>query len=381
MVGSTKWLVCGVVFACAYGCASGATDRRRPFDAGPRADVPSGFDVGPGVDAPGQDSAPGLDTGPGVDVGPGVDTGPGGTDAGTDSGPPADCTVPADCDDGLACNGSETCVGGFCQPGTAVVCNDSVACTTDSCTEPGGLCTFTPVDAMCAPGETCSATGCSSACSESPCRLVSPQCGCAAGTGCYMDVDGVRSCSAAGTAPVGGTCTGTTSCVPGATCAGLGGTASGCQRFCENDAQCTGAGALCILDYTDTMMRPIPAVNACTIHCDPARPTGSGCPSGSTCFLGQEPDGLMRDLTHCTGNPSGSSGQGSFCTSNAQCQAGFICLDPDGFGGQCLHWCKNPPPMGSGISADCPGFWEDCYDLEPAIFIGTTRYGVCWDGF
>jgi hypothetical protein len=42
-----------------------------------------------------------------------------------------DCTLDQDCDDGLYCNGAETCQNDVCAAGTAVGCDDSVACTTD----------------------------------------------------------------------------------------------------------------------------------------------------------------------------------------------------------------------------------------------------------
>jgi hypothetical protein len=32
--------------------------------------------------------------------------------------PAVSCSIDGECDDGLFCNGVETCVGGFCQPGT-----------------------------------------------------------------------------------------------------------------------------------------------------------------------------------------------------------------------------------------------------------------------
>src|SRR5262249_46651668 len=71
------------------------------------------------------------------------------------------------CDDGLYCNGAETCVAGTCRAGTAVNCADSVACTVDSCNEATDSCNHVPNDAPCGDGaycngtETCNAvTGC-----------------------------------------------------------------------------------------------------------------------------------------------------------------------------------------------------------------------------
>ncbi len=57
------------------------------------------------------------------------------------------------CDDGLACTGVEACVitdpaadARGCTAGTAVACDDSLACTTDSCSEPTGMCVFAGTD-------------------------------------------------------------------------------------------------------------------------------------------------------------------------------------------------------------------------------------------
>jgi hypothetical protein len=56
------------------------------------------------------------------------------------------------CDDGQLCNGPELCLGmAGCQPGTPPTCDDSVACTTDTCDPAAaggaGRCVNTPPDA------------------------------------------------------------------------------------------------------------------------------------------------------------------------------------------------------------------------------------------
>ena len=78
--------------------------------------------------------------------------------------------------------------------------------------------------------------------------------------------------------------------------------------------------------------------------------------------------------------PEGLGGQGGRCVDQTDCRAGFVCLDPDGFGNQCLAICRNPSTVAPGPSADC-GTFEDCYGFDPAISVGATRYGVCWNGF
>ena len=51
----------------------------------------------------------------------------------------------ATCDDGLFCNIGETCLNGACQGGSANVCDDTNACTADSCDETGSVCVNNPI--------------------------------------------------------------------------------------------------------------------------------------------------------------------------------------------------------------------------------------------
>lgn len=358
-------LACSLLLGAACAQGGGRGTDRTGADLGPRPTV----DAGPGMDA----TPPLPDLSPGVDLG-GSDLGP------SDLGPPRECTTPADCDNGLACDGVETCTGGTCAPGTPVACNDGVACTMDRCAEPSGTCTATPNDALCAAGETCnSVTGCqpgTPSCSESPCKLVSPQCGCGAGQACYMDPDGVRSCATAGSGATRSACTAIADCQAGNTCIGLSASVGGCHRFCNTDSDCGGQpGALCIIGLEDSSGGAL-SETVCTMGCEPA--SNTGCPAGSWCFLGQESAGAMRDLSHCTADPVGPGTQGAFCATQDDCAPGHICLDPDGFGNQCLHLCRNPSTVSPTFNADCPNTLYDCYSLDPAIALGSTTYGVCY---
>ena len=56
----------------------------------------------------------------------------------------AACSADRDCDDGLRCNGAERCSELACVAGTAVSCDDGVACTVDACQEAGEMCAHTP---------------------------------------------------------------------------------------------------------------------------------------------------------------------------------------------------------------------------------------------
>ena len=66
------------------------------------------------------------------------------------------CSTNPDCDDGNACNGAETCVALTCQAGTPLVCNDGNPCTTDTCNQASG-CVATPVanGTSCSDGDAC----------------------------------------------------------------------------------------------------------------------------------------------------------------------------------------------------------------------------------
>ena len=65
-----------------------------------------------------------------------------------DGGPDAPaCITSAQCDDGQFCNGVEQCVSGACAPGTAMRCDDGIACTIDACSDDLGRCRFRVPDA------------------------------------------------------------------------------------------------------------------------------------------------------------------------------------------------------------------------------------------
>jgi hypothetical protein len=371
--------ICIAALALALGaCAQGGG---RPDGGSPGTDAgPSGADAGPGdpdSGSPEVDSGPvGVDSGPvGVDSGPvGVDSGPAEVDAGPsepDAGP-SGCTTAAECDDGLACNGVERCELGSCVAGTPPVCDDGVACTVDSCVEPASgtspSCDYAPEDSRCASGQTCTASGCVDGCSESPCRLVSPQCGCASGQGCYLS-GGSRLCTTAGTASEGSSCSGVASCAPGLVCLNLSQTTTAvnqCNRFCETDTDCTG-DAICVYTLDDGSGGAVSGVRVCSSDCDPV--TQVGCGSGAMCTIFSETMGLMRDFTGCTG-PAGLGGQGAACTDAVDCQAGYACV---GSPGTCLRWCDEP---GSAFAPECPAGLT-CYGFTTPLTVGGVEYGVC----
>lgn len=368
-------------FTMLSACASGANTRRTPQDGGLPRD--GGHDANTPLDLDAPDLRADIDLGADLDLGTDVDLGPGALDLGpqdlgapalgpADLGPPVGCTGAASCQDGLACNGVEACIAGTCRPGTAITCDDGIACTTDSCGEPSGTCAFARNDAACPIGSTCTAptaSGCASACAESPCRLVSPQCGCAGTLACTLS-GSMRLCAAAGTGATGVACGAAgAGCSAGNLCVGVSttGTVGACEHFCNTDADCTGAGALCLLTLDDGTGAAIPGVTLCSLSCNLI--TNSGCPSGSACRIFSEVGGAGRDLTHCDG-PVGFGTTASLCTTDADCAAGYRCVNPTGGGNECARWCDYTTGTGCGGGYTCTPF------ATPVVF-GTREYGVC----
>ncbi len=278
-----------------------------------------------------------------------------------------ECERNADCADGNECNGIERCVRGACVAGTPIDCDDDLACTDDSCSD--GMCLHEPDDGLCDVGETCDRDdGCVPGCAESPCRLTSPQCGCAEGQACYLGTADSRLCATAGTLGEGATCSATTSCTAGMTCLNIASTGRNamCMRFCDNDRDCTGPGSACALMLsTGSGTGSIPGVALCTRSCNPA--TNDGCPSGAACSVFSN-DGEF--VTDCNA-PAGTGGQGASCETDADCQASYGCIDADGAAGMdpamCLRWCRVGTSCTTGT---CTGF-------SPPLLIGGAEYGAC----
>ncbi len=230
------------------------------------------------------------------------------------------------------------------------------------------MCTFTGDDTMCAGTLICSSTGCvDPGCGESPCALVSPQCGCPAGQGCYLTPMDERVCVPAGTADVGEACSGDEICSPGNICIDLDGDAGSltvCRAFCDADADCAGPGSLCLATVTGTMQQ------ICTVDCDPI--THAGCPAGTGCGIFTQ-EGTGRRLTDC--DPVGSGTQGSACTGGGDCAAGFDCIDVPTGGSQCLQLCRRSP-----VGGECaPHAGTSCVRLgADGLVFNETEYGVCF---
>ncbi|MFQ5495644.1 MAG: S8 family serine peptidase, partial [Phycisphaerae bacterium] len=265
----------------------------------------------------------------------------------------------ANCDDGLACNGAETCDSvNDCQAGTTVNCDDGVACTTDTCNEPGGTCSNTPVNAACDDGvfcngtETCSATlDCQAGttptcddgvgCTDDSCNTGTDSCdnipndaNCADGSAC----NGVETCSAtldcqAGTAV---NCNDGIGCTTDA-CNEPSGTCSNTP----NDAVCDD-GLFC--NGTETCDAVFDCQAGTTVNCN----DGVACTDDSCNEATNSCDNVANDL-NCPDDLL-------FCTGTEFCDAAADCSstgDPCGAGTTCnetTDTCDSTgPPPGEGF--------------------------------
>jgi len=251
------------------------------------------------------------------------------------------CSSAADdalCDDGLACSGVETCdrVAG-CTAGTAIDCDDSIACTTDACQEPSGTCAHVTDDAVCNDGLACNgveacdaALGCTSGAAVD----------CNDGVDCTTDAcdDATGACSHDGQ---------DAACNDGIFCNGVErcdlatGCAAGPAVTCDDGIGCTVDACdvttdACRHDGDDAACNDDVYCNG-TEHCDPATGCAAGpavaCDDGIGCTIdscdetsescsNQTDDSLCDDGLFCDGAET--------CSATFGCQPGIVpvCSDP-----------------------------------------------------
>ncbi len=202
-------------------------------------------------------------------------------------------------------------------------------------------------------------------CSEDPCKLVAPQCGCADGEKCTLNGSGDRACGPAGTAAVAAQCDANQDCAPGAIC--LGEASVGyCAPFCEADTDCTG-GTICGVLLNDGMGGVLEDVAMCSSACNLV--TAAGCPSGLGCILAREADGLQRWFSMCFAAQSGTTG--AACPTPDLCAPGYGCYNT-GMTDQCFQNCDvNNPQCDAGT---CVPIQDD---LMQNIVLGGISLGAC----
>ncbi|MBK8252910.1 MAG: hypothetical protein IPK82_09600 [Polyangiaceae bacterium] len=204
-------------------------------------------------------------------------------------------------------------------------------------------------------------------CDEQPCKLVSPQCGCADGEMCAIGDTGDRECHAEGDKQIDQECVGLFSCAAGSLCVQVSTQKSVCSPYCDNDNQCNGGICLIQLNDPSSPGQALQDVTLCSDDCDPT--TAAGCPPGLNlgCQLGQESTGQMRVFTICGG--TGPGGQAATCTDSEDCAAGYGCFTLSDMSQKCLKYCKPASPS-------CPGA-ATCYSFDPQLLYKGVEFGAC----
>jgi len=198
-------------------------------------------------------------------------------------------------------------------------------------------------------------------CSEEPCKLVSPQCGCDDGFGCTLNAEGERVCLAAGAVAPGQACSATALCSAGSVCVGYGEGLYACASFCEDDTSCDAPGGKCIVPLVGS------EVLLCSEDCDLI--SSAGCSvAGLSCqfnLAGVAP------YTLCA--PSGTQPAQGTCLETSECLPGHACLPTTAGDSRCFEWCNVESPV-CEVGFSC-GALE--IDEGVPLVIGDVSYGAC----
>ncbi len=262
------------------------------------------------------------------------------------------------CDNGLFCDGLETCDAiGDCQAGTPVVCNDGIGCTVDSCDEGSDSCAFVPTAALCDNGQFCDgvetcdpALDCqagtpiscddSVACTIDSCDEVNDTCVNVANNGACdngLFCDGVESCDPvlgclAGTAP---DCTDAVACTVDSCDEG----SDSCvntptNSLCDNGQFCDGAetcdGVLGC--QAGTAVNCADAIGCTVDSCDEVADACVNAPNNSLCDNAQFCDGAETcdALLGCQPGLAPNCDDGIGCTADSCDEANDTCVNAPG---------------------------------------------------
>ena len=203
-----------------------------------------------------------------------------------------------------------------------------------------------------------------STCSDDPCKLVAPQCGCGESQRCSVDGQGARYCTGVGTAKAGEACDASTqNCAAGSVCVGLATDVHVYAAFCTTDADCVAG--ICSRHLSDGKGGTIAAVNLCTDACNPIG--SSSCAQGTACALLREPDGAMRWYAQCA-IAQGTAQEGEACAS-APCASGLVCA-ATATESTCHRLCEVKSAAGCVAPAKCVAF-------DTPVTVGIAEYGAC----
>lgn len=316
----------------------------------------------------------------------------------------------APCSDGDACTLNDTCLGGACGPGAAMVCGDGNPCTNDVCDAISG-CVFTPNEGPCSDGNACSAgdhcaNGACAPSSQVDCddgNLCTDD-GCDISAGCWQTAN-THPCEDDDNCSVGDACD------SGACVGGAGSLACDDGNPCTTDSCQPDVGCVSVAnDAPCDDGEPCSVVDACAagicvgvgvLPCDDGEVcTDDSCLSGVGCLhvpgVGPCGDphascGLDGDAPTCLCD-AGYEVDGASCANIDDCAAdpcdhgecmdaleSFSCVCDDGWGGalcdEDLDFCvPNPCANGGtcqnvGASFECtclPGWTgPTCIDIPP----------------
>ena len=270
----------------------------------------------------------------------------------------------ANCDNGLYCDGAETCdaVQG-CQLGTAIGCDDGIACTNDSCDEAADACDNAPDHAACDNGDFCDGA-----------ELCDPVQGCQPGSDPCVDViactndacdEALDTCSHL---PDDGLCDDNRSCNGSETCDVV----LGCQFgswaadgiACDEGAEQDGdwCDSSCVLGVCNDGVAPV---------CDDGLVCNGSeiCLSGSGCSTSS----ALADGSSCD---EGLGTNGDACDSS--CRSGVCDTQPANAGQACSDGIDcTGPDLCDGAGA-CAGVNDDEYCLGAGI--GSLCRPQCFGG-
>ncbi|MGB0590138.1 MAG: hypothetical protein ACPGU1_10705 [Myxococcota bacterium] len=271
------------------------------------------------------------------------------------SAPHADGTP---CDDGTVCSEADTCQGGVCLGGVALVCDDGNVCTDDIC-DPSTGCVYAfnlggcDDDDPCTSNDLCTGgvcTGSASACDDgNPCTLDH----CLPGSGeCIHTDDDTLPCSDGSECTGGDQCT-SGACVPGEVDAcddGNDCTSDSCEEgLCKNfpleDQPCDD-GEICTAGDTCLLAVCVPGQPD---ECDDDNPcTVDSCVFGSGCVHEVTPDVECDD--------------GDVCTEDGVCDTEGACV----------------PAVVEDCDDDNPCTVDNCHPENGCVY--ALKAGACDDG-
>ncbi len=267
------------------------------------------------------------------------------------------CNDDPDCDDDNVCNGAETCAGNTCAAGAPLVCDDSNACTTDTCDQVTG-CQFADNALPCDDGNACTV---GDVCSGGSCLPGAGALDCDDGNPCTTDsCDDDSGCVFIhNTAP----CDDGDPCTTGDACSG-----GSCQP---------GAGTLDCDDGNPCTDDSCFAGTGCVNTADDANPCDDGdpCTENDRCSGGSCVGNAIScdDADVCTDDSCDPASGCVYTNNNDPCDDGDACTVVDQcLAGNCAGALRDQDDDGYGDgTGTCPG--DDCDDADPLINPGVPE--------